>query len=66
VVLGYLRSLSLMLRPSPELKEEREPLVVTVLILSLALACLLIGLAPGLIVNTLLNTVEGMVFIGGA
>ncbi len=66
VVLGYLRSLSLMLRPSPELKEEREPLLVTVLILSLALACLLIGLAPGLIVNTLLNTVEGMVFIGGA
>ncbi len=66
VVLGYLRSLSLMLRPSPRLKEEREPVVVTVMTLSLALVCLLIGLAPGPIVHTLLNTVEGMLFIGGA
>ena len=65
VVLGYVRSLSLMLRPSPELKAEREPLLVTVMTLSLALLCLLIGLAPGLIVDPILNMVEGMAFISG-
>jgi len=65
VVLGYLRSLSLMLKPSPELKAEREPLLVTVMTLSLALLCLLIGLAPGLIVDPILNMVEGMAFISG-
>lgn len=65
VVLGYLRSLFLMLRPSPELKGEREPLLVTVMTLSLGLLCLLIGLAPGLIVDPLVNMVEGMIFIGG-
>ncbi len=66
VVLGYLRSLLLMLRPSPELKAEREPLLMTVMTLCLALLCLLIGLAPGLIVDPLLNMVQGMIFIGGA
>jgi len=65
VVLGYLRSLSLMLRPSPELEAEREPFLVTMMTLSLALVCLLIGLAPQLIVDPLLNMVEGMAFIGG-
>jgi formate hydrogenlyase subunit 3/multisubunit Na+/H+ antiporter MnhD subunit len=65
VTLGYLRSLFLMLKPSPELEAEREPLLVTVMTLSLALLCLLIGLAPGLIVDPLLNIVEGMIFVGG-
>ncbi len=66
VVLGYLRSLFLMLGPAPEPKAEREPVLVTVITLSLALLCLLIGLVPGLIVEPLLHIVEGMIFIGGA
>jgi formate hydrogenlyase subunit 3/multisubunit Na+/H+ antiporter MnhD subunit len=65
VVLGFLRSLFLMLRPSPGLKTEREPLTVTVVTLSLALLCLVIGLAPGLIADPLANMVESMIFIGG-
>jgi formate hydrogenlyase subunit 3/multisubunit Na+/H+ antiporter MnhD subunit len=65
VALGYVRSLFLMLKPSPELKAEREPPLVTVMILSLVLLCLLIGLVPGLIADPLLNMVQGMIFIGG-
>jgi formate hydrogenlyase subunit 3/multisubunit Na+/H+ antiporter MnhD subunit len=65
VTLGYLRSLYLMLKPSPELEAKREPPLVTVMILFLVLLCLLIGLAPGLIAEPLLNMVEGMIFIGG-
>jgi formate hydrogenlyase subunit 3/multisubunit Na+/H+ antiporter MnhD subunit len=65
VTLGYLRSLFLMLKPSPELEVKREPLLVTVMTLSLALFCLLIGLAPGLIADPLLDMVDGMIFIGG-
>jgi len=53
VVLGYLRSLSMMLQPSPEMSEDREPLPVTVLILSLVGLCLLLGLLPGLLVTPL-------------
>jgi len=65
VVLGYVRSLTLMLRPSAEVPAEREPLLVTVMTLSLAALCLLLGLAPGLIVEPLLDIVQGMAFIGG-
>ena len=53
VVLGYVRSLSMMLQPSPEMSEDREPLPVTVLILSLVGLCLLLGLLPGLLVTPL-------------
>lgn len=65
VVLGYVRSLSLMLQPSPELKAEREPLLVTVITLSLAALCLLLGLAPGLVVDPILKIVQEMAFIAG-
>jgi formate hydrogenlyase subunit 3/multisubunit Na+/H+ antiporter MnhD subunit len=50
VVLGYLRSWSMMLEGSADTGEEREPLVVTVVILSLLGVCLLLGLVPGLLV----------------
>ena len=53
VVLGYLRSLSAMLQPSPEVGDDPEPLPVTVLILSLVGLCLLLGLLPGLLVAPL-------------
>jgi NADH-quinone oxidoreductase subunit M len=65
VVLGYVRSLSLMLQPSAEIQAKREPLLVTVITLSLAALCLLTGLAPGLTVAPLLNIVQEMAFIGG-
>jgi len=65
VVVGYLRSLFMMLKPSPERNTEREPLLVTVITLSLAAFCLLLGLAPGLLVGSLLNMVQGMTIIGG-
>lgn len=65
VVLGYVRSLSLMLQPSPQLKAVREPLLVTVMTLSLAALCLLLGLAPGLLVDPILSIVQEMAFIGG-
>jgi len=59
VVLGYLRSLSMMLQPSPEMSEDREPLPVTVLILSLVGLCLLLGLLPGLLVTPLQDMLLG-------
>ena len=65
VVVGYLRSLFMMLKPSPERGAEREPLLVTAITLSLAAFCLLLGLAPGLLVEPLLNMVQGMTIIGG-
>ena len=65
VVVGYLRSLFMMLKPSPERGAEREPLLVTAITLSLAALCLLLGLAPGLLVEPLLNMVQGMTIIGG-
>jgi formate hydrogenlyase subunit 3/multisubunit Na+/H+ antiporter MnhD subunit len=65
VVLGYVRSLTLMLRPSAEVPAEREPPLLTVMTLSLAALCLLLGLFPGLIVEPLLDIVQRMTFIGG-
>jgi hydrogenase-4 component B len=53
VVLGYVRSLSILPQGSAGTSEGREPLVVTVVILSLAILCLLLGLLPGLVVTPL-------------
>jgi len=64
VVLGYLRSWSVMLEGSSETVEEREPLVVTVVILSLASLCLLLGLLPGLLVTPLHDILQGIALVG--
>lgn len=66
VVVGYLRSLFSMLGPSGELVEEREPLLVTGITLALVAVCLLLGLAPDVLVRPLLSIVQGMIFIQGA
>ena len=63
VVLGYLRSLFLMLGPSSRPRMQREPLLVTVLTLGLALLCLLIGLAPRSILDFVIRIMEGMSFV---
>ncbi|HUV73939.1 MAG TPA: proton-conducting transporter membrane subunit [Anaerolineae bacterium] len=64
VVLGYLRSWSVMLQGSSETGEEREPLMVTVIILSLASLCLLLGLVPGLLVTPLHDILQGIALVG--
>jgi formate hydrogenlyase subunit 3/multisubunit Na+/H+ antiporter MnhD subunit len=64
VVLGYVRSLSRLTEGSADTSEGREPLVVTVVILSLAILCLLLGLVPGLVVNPLYNILEGITLAG--
>lgn len=65
VMLGYARSLSLMVQPSATLQANREPLLLTATTLSLAALCLLLGLVPGLIVEPLLVIVQGMPFVAG-
>jgi formate hydrogenlyase subunit 3/multisubunit Na+/H+ antiporter MnhD subunit len=66
VVLGYLRSLFLMLGPSSRPRTQREPLLVTVLTLGLALLCLLIGLAPRSILDFVIRILEGMSFVAAS
>jgi len=63
VVLGYLRSVSTLLQGPPDTREGREPLVVTVVILSLAMLCLLLGLVPGLLVSPLHDILEGIALV---
>jgi len=64
VVLGYVRSLSMLLQGAPDTSEGREPLVVTVVILSLAGLCLLLGLAPGLVASPLHDILQGITLAG--
>ncbi len=63
VVLGYLRSWPVMFGGSSETDTEREPLVVTVVILSLAGLCLLLGVAPGLLVSPLQDALQGIALL---
>jgi hypothetical protein len=65
VVLGYLRSISTMKQPSSESGDGREPALVTVIILSLAGLCLLLGLVPGLLVSPLFDILQGIALSGG-
>lgn len=58
VILGYLRSLGVVLGPSREGDEGGQPWVSAVLILSLAALCLLLGLFPGLLVTPLQELVK--------
>jgi formate hydrogenlyase subunit 3/multisubunit Na+/H+ antiporter MnhD subunit len=64
VVLGYVRSVSMLLEGSADTSEGREPLVVTVVILSLAGLCLLLGLAPGLVASPLHDILQGITLAG--
>jgi formate hydrogenlyase subunit 3/multisubunit Na+/H+ antiporter MnhD subunit len=64
VGLGYVRSVSMLLQGSPGTREGREPLVVTVVILSLVGLCLLLGLAPGLVVTPLHDILQGIALAG--
>jgi formate hydrogenlyase subunit 3/multisubunit Na+/H+ antiporter MnhD subunit len=64
VVLAYLRSFSVLLHGPPGTNEGREPLVVTVVILSLALLCLLLGVVPGLVVTPLHDILQGTTLAG--
>jgi formate hydrogenlyase subunit 3/multisubunit Na+/H+ antiporter MnhD subunit len=64
VVLGYVRSVSTLLQGPEHTGEGREPLVVTVVILSLAILCLLLGLVPGLVVTPLQAIVQGITLTG--
>jgi hydrogenase-4 component B len=64
VVLGYVRSFSMLVHGSADTSEGREPLVVTVVILSLATLCLLLGLAPGLLVTHLHDILQGITLAG--
>ena len=64
VVLGYVRSVSMLLQGSADTSEGREPLVVTVVILSLASLCLLLGLAPGLLVTPLHDILQAITLAG--
>ena len=65
VVLGYLRSISTMQQPSSEPGDGREPMLVTVIILSLVGLCLLLGLAPGLLVTPLHDILQGIALSAG-
>jgi formate hydrogenlyase subunit 3/multisubunit Na+/H+ antiporter MnhD subunit len=64
VVLGYARSLSVLVGGSGGTSEGREPLVVTVVILSLVVLCLLLGLVPGLVVTPLHDILQGITLVG--
>jgi hypothetical protein len=54
-----------MQQPSSEPGDGREPMLVTVIILSLAGLCLLLGLVPGLLVTPLHDILQGIVLSGG-
>ena len=63
VVLGHGRLLSIMLEPSSHAAAEREPLLVTVIILALTGLCLVLGLVPGILVTPLHNMVQAMALV---
>jgi hydrogenase-4 component B len=64
VVLGYVRSFSALLGGPGSASEGREPLVVTVVILSLVMLCLLLGLLPQLVVTPLHDVLQEITLVG--